>query len=342
MPISLNRRFSAFVTIPMLMAAALASAGPQVQAATKPLQKLTIQLKWLPQAQFAGIYVAKAKGFFKKEGINPVIIPGGPDMVIEQQVMNGSAELGITSMDSLMVNISHGLPLVSIGQILQKSSNILVVKKSSGITSPAQLKGKRIGTYGGSQQFQEVAFLNKYGLNAGDVQLVKQTPNMQQFLSGDIQVGTGAIYNEYLILLESGLKAKDLRVFSFQNAGVGMLEDTLIAQRSWLKSNRGLAIRAEHAIIEGWQYAIKHQVYATNVVMNNIPQGSTTRQHQAMMLKYIAPLIWPKGYKASQLLSFNQAALQRTANIVYKFKEVSTPVNLSQVYDPSIQAAASK
>ncbi len=330
----------------VLAAAMFTAAGTAATAATtggkKALQKVTIQLKWLPQAQFAGIYVAEAKGFFKKEGIQPVIIPGGPDMVIEQQVMNGTANLGITSMDSLMVNISHGLPLVSIAQILQRSSNILVVKKSSGITTPQQMKGHRIGTYGGSQQFQELAFLQKYGLNASDVTLVKQTPNMQQFLSGDISVATGAIYNEYLTLLESGLKAKNLRVFSFQNAGVGMLEDTLIAKRSWLDTHRSLAIRADRAILDGWLYAIAHQREATNIVMQHIPSGSTTRQHQALMLKYIAPLIMPKGFKAKQIGSFDKAALKRTADIVYRFREVSQPVNLSTVYDPAIQAAAMK
>lgn len=281
-----------FPAMLLLVMTILTSAGSRASAATsagqKALQKVTIQLKWLPQAQFAGIYVAEAKGYFQKEGIDPVIIPGGPDMVIEQQVMNGSADLGITSMDSLMVNIDHGLPLVSVAQFLQKSSNIIVVKKSSGITNPAQLKGKRIGTYGGSQQFQELAFLSKYGLNATDVHLVKQTPTMAQFLSGDIDAGTGAIFNEYLNILESGLKAKDLKVFSFDSAGVGMLEDTLIANRSWLKQNRPLAVRTVRAILEGWQYAIAHQAEATNIVMKNIPAGSTTKEHQAMMLKYIA------------------------------------------------------
>jgi len=342
------KKFSFALSATLLLAMTIfmsmsANVGTAAAASTKKvMQKVTIQLKWLPQAQFAGIYVAEAKGFFKKEGIDPTIIPGGPDMVIEQQVMNGSADLGITSMDSLMVNIDHGLPLVSVAQILQKSSNILVVKKSSGITTPEQMKGKKIGTYGGSQQFQELAFLQKYGLHASDVNLVKQTPTMDQFLTGDIDVATGAIFNEYLILLESGLKAKDLRVFSFDRAGTGMLEDTLIANRSWLQQHRALAVKTVRAILEGWQYAIAHQNEATTIVMKNIEKGSTTRKHQAMMLQYIAPLIMPKGFKPNQIGSFNKAALQRTANIVYKFKEVSKPVVLSKVYDPTIQEQAMK
>lgn len=209
----------------------VASSGGSGEA-DQPLTKVKIQLKWVPQAQFAGIYAAKEKGFFADEGIDAEIIPGGPDIVIEQQVVNGAADVGITGVDSLLVSRDNGLPLVSLAQISQKSSYRLIAKKSLGITDPAQMKGKKVSTWFGSQQFQVLAFMEKNGLDPKkDIELVKQGFTMDQFFNDQVDVATATIYNEFHVVLESGMKESDLDVFNIEDAGVGMLEDTLIAKR---------------------------------------------------------------------------------------------------------------
>ena len=93
------------------------------------LTPVKLQLKWVPQAQFAGYYVAMEKGYFEKEGLDVTIMPGGPDIVPEQQVANGAAEIGIGWVASLLPHQEQGLPLVEIAQIYQKSGLLLVSKK---------------------------------------------------------------------------------------------------------------------------------------------------------------------------------------------------------------------
>lgn len=309
----------------------------------QPLTKVKIQLKWVPQAQFAGIYAAKEKGFFADEGIDAEIIPGGPDIVIEQQVVNGAADVGITGVDSLLVSRDNGLPLVSLAQISQKSSYRLIAKKSLGITDPAQMKGKKVSTWFGSQQFQVLAFMEKNGLDPKkDIELVKQGFTMDQFFNDQVDVATATIYNEFHVVLESGMKESDLDVFNIEDAGVGMLEDTLIAKKDWVDNNRELAVKVTRAILKGWNYAIDQQDETVDIVMSNVTDGSTTREHQVTMLEEIAKLIRPEGFTEQQVGSFVDESFTRTADIALNYGLIKKAANLDEALEKSIYEEAVK
>ena len=165
------------------------------------------------------------------------------------------------------VNRDNGLPLVSLAQITQKSSYRLLAKKSTGIDTPAKMKGKKVGSWMGSQQFQILAFLEKNGLYLKtDINLVKQGFTMDQFFNDQVDVAISTIYNEYHVVLESGMKESDMNVFNIEDAGVAMLEDTLIAKEDWVKNNRELAVKAVKATLKGG-CAIDHQDEAVDIVM---------------------------------------------------------------------------
>lgn len=326
-------------TEPSAEPAAASSGGDAEQSLTK----VKIQLKWVPQAQFAGIYAAKEQGFFEDEGIDAEIIPGGPDIVIEQQVVNGAADVGITGVDSLLVSRDNGLPLVSLAQISQKSSYRLIAKKSAGITDPAQMKGKKVSTWFGSQQFQVLAFMEKNGLDPKkDIELVKQGFTMDQFFNDQVDVATATIYNEYHVVLESGVQESDLDVFNIEEAGVGMLEDTLIAKKDWVDGNRDLAVKVTRAILKGWNYAIDNQEETVDIVMSNVTDGSTTREHQVTMLEEIAKLIRPEGFTEQQVGSFVDESFARTADIALNYGLIKKAANLDEALEKSIYEEAVK
>lgn len=343
------------VVVLMLAVALLAACSAKTEPSAEPaaassggdaeqsLTKVKIQLKWVPQAQFAGIYAAKEQGFFEDEGIDAEIIPGGPDIVIEQQVVNGAADVGITGVDSLLVSRDNGLPLVSLAQISQKSSYRLIAKKSAGITDPAQMKGKKVSTWFGSQQFQVLAFMEKNGLDPKkDIELVKQGFTMDQFFNDQVDVATATIYNEYHVVLESGVQESDLDVFNIEDAGVGMLEDTLIAKKDWVDGNRDLAVKVTRAILKGWNYAIDNQEEAVDVVMSNVTDGSTTREHQVTMLQEIAKLIRPDGFTEQQVGSFVEESFARTADIALNYGLIKKAANLDEALEKSIYEEAVK
>ncbi|RCW43347.1 ABC transporter substrate-binding protein [Paenibacillus prosopidis] len=319
-------------------------ASPEAdKPAAEPLKKVKIQLKWVPQAQFAGIFVAKEKGFYEEEGLDVEIIPGGPDVVIEQQVVNGAADIGVTSFDSLLVNRDNGLPLVSVAQVLQKSSYRFVASKESGIDSPAKMKGKKIGMWTGSQQFQVLAFMEKNGLDPKkDVELVKQGFTMDQFFNKQLDVAVSTIYNEYHVVLESGIKEEDLYVYDFEDAGVGMLEDTLIVKDEWLKNNRDIAVKAIKATMKGWNYAIANQAESVDIVMSAVTEGSTTKEHQTTMLMEMAKLVKPEGFTDAQVGSFVDDAVQRTVEIAVKYGLIKKEPDLASAIDKTILEDAAK
>lgn len=321
-----------------------AEASPEAdKPAAAPLKKVKIQLKWVPQAQFAGIFVAKEKGFYEEEGLDVEIIPGGPDVVIEQQVVNGAADIGVTSFDSLLVNRDNGLPLVSVAQVLQKSSYRFVASKESGIDSPAKMKGKKVGMWTGSQQFQVLAFMEKNGLDPKkDVELVKQGFTMDQFFNKQLDVAVSTIYNEYHVVLESGVKEEDLYVYDFEDAGVGMLEDTLIVKDEWLKNNRDIAVKAIKATMKGWNYAIANQAESVDIVMRAVTEGSTTKEHQTTMLMEMAKLVKPEGFTDAQVGSFVDDAVQRTVDIAVKYGLIKKEPDLASAIDKTILEDAAK
>lgn len=321
---------------------AAAGAG-EAEGEGQPLTKVKIQLKWVPQAQFAGIYAAKEQGFFADEGIDAEIIPGGPDIVIEQHVVNGAADVGVTGVDSLLVSRDNGLPLVSLAQISQKSSYRLIAKKSAGITDPTQMKGKKVSTWFGSQQFQVLAFMEKNGLDPKkDIELVKQGFTMDQFFNDQVDVATSTIYNEFHVVLESGVKESELDVFNIEDAGVGMLEDTLIAKKDWVEGNRDLAVKVTRAILKGWNYAIDNQDETVDTVMKNVTEGSTTREHQVTMLEEIAKLIRPEGFTEQQVGSFVDESFTRTADIALSYGLIKKAANLDEALERSIYEDAVK
>ncbi|HET7580085.1 MAG TPA: ABC transporter substrate-binding protein [Bacillales bacterium] len=303
-------------------------------------EKVKVQLKWTPSAQFSGILVALQKGFFKQEGIDVELIPGGPGVTIENRLADKTADIGISSLDSLMVYDEKGFQLVSIAQIHQKSSMGLVTFRSSGIDTPARMAGKKIGTFDGSNQFQLLAFLNKYHLTH-NVELILQ-PSINDFLSGKVDVGIFTTYYGLQTLIEEGASKTDLNFFIFKYEGVGMLQDTIIVRKQWLENHRDLAIRFVRAVLKGWRFSIRHPKEAANIVIKYVPEGSTTAAFQLRMLRVLRGILMPTGFGPCDIGRFNRASVQKTADILFKYDLVRHPVPIRKVIRPSIVEEALK
>ncbi|MDT3497620.1 ABC transporter substrate-binding protein [Bacillus toyonensis] len=298
------------------------------------LEKLKIQLKWIHQAQFAGIYVAKEKGYFASLGIDIKIIEGGPTIDSDQQVANGVADIGISLFDRLLVSRDQGIPLISIAQIVQNSTRGLITKRSSGINTPAKMIGKKIGTFGPTDSYQFEAFLRKFNLeNHVDV-ILQQSIN--DFLNEIVDIGSITPYNELQRIFKAGLHPNQLNIFWFESYGVGMVEDTLITREDWLDQNHSLAKRAVAAIIKGWKYAILHQREAIDIVMKYVDPQTTTRDLQEKMLAIISNDISLPYCPVCKIGEFILPNLQRTADILYQFHIISKPADIKKAIDITI------
>ncbi|WP_138494846.1 ABC transporter substrate-binding protein [Paenibacillus pinistramenti] len=302
-----------------------------------------LQLKWVPQAQFAGYYVALDKGYYEQEGLKVEILPGGPDIVPEQQVAGGTADIGIDWVASLLTSQEQGMPLVQIAQIFQKSGLVLISKKSAGINSPADLKGKKVGNWMGGNEFEVLALFDKYKLDQNkDLKFTKQGFTMDQFLTGEIDAASAMTYNEYQVALESGVAASDMNIIDMNDEGVAMLEDNLFANKDWLAKNKDTAAKFVRASLKGWQDAIAEPEAAIDSVMKVAEEGSTTRDHQLKMMEEVGKLIQPEGFDSSKLGYTDEAAFKQTADIALQFGVIKKEANVSEAFTNEIVEMASK
>jgi len=282
-------------------------------SAANAADQLTLQLKWVTQAQFAGYYVAKAKGFYDAEGLDVTIKAGGPDVNPSQVIAGGGADVVVDWMPSALATREKGVPLVNIAQVFQKSGLMLTCRKDSGIKTPADFKDKTLGVWFGGNEYPFLNWMNKLGLKTdgspGGVKVLKQGFNVDPILQKQADCISTMTYNEYWQIIEAGMKADDLITFKYEDEGVATLEDGLYTLESTLKDPAKVTKLAKFlkASMKGWEYAAAHQDEAVKIVLDNDETGAQTEGHQKTMMQEIAKLIGnnPKGTGYLDEAAFN-------------------------------------
>lgn len=317
--------------IASLAVAGMATAqGDEKQAMTK----VSVQLKWVTQAQFAGFYAAAANGYYKQAGLDVKIKVGGPDIVPEQVVLGGQAEFGVNWLPSLFSNREQGNDLVNIAQLYARSGTTEVTFKKSGINTMQKMKGKKYGVWIFGNEFEQQAALVKAGLDPKkDVTLVKQNFDMVAFLKGEIDAASAMTYNELAQVLETKnpetgklYTLKDLNVFKMSALGVGMLQDGLFVKGDWIKdpANQATAVKFLTATFKGWIFCRDNPKACVNTVVKQgtaLPKG-----HQAWQMNEVNALIWPNrlGIGIMDPVQFKQ-----TNTIATKFKVIKKPASMA-------------
>ena len=255
---------------------------------------VTLQLKWVTQAQFAGYYVAQAKGFYEAEGLNVTILPGGPDVAPTQVIAGGGADVVVDWMPSALAAREKGLPLVNIAQPFKSSGMMLTCLKESGITSPADFKGKTLGVWFGGNEYPFLNWMNKLGLKTDgtDVTVLKQGFNVDPLLQKQAACVSTMTYNEYWQVLDAGVKPEDLITFKYEDEGVATLEDGLYVMEEKLADPafEDKMVRFVRASMKGWKEAEANPDEAAMIVLENDATGAQTEAHQKRMMGEIAKL----------------------------------------------------
>ncbi len=282
--------------------------------------KVTVQLKWLPQAQFAGYYVAQAKGFYKEADLDVTIKPGGPDIAPAQVLAAKGADLTVDWMPSALAAREAGVPMVNVAQIFNRSGMMLTCKKASGVTTSKDFKGKTLGVWFGGNEYPFLSWMGTLGLKTSganpDVKVLKQGFNVDPLLQNQAACISTMIYNEYWQVIDAGVKASDLVTFPYEDQGVATLEDGLYAREPDLKDAAYVAKIAKFvkASIKGWEYAIKNQDEAVKIVLGADTSGGSTAAVQKRQLENVAKLITTSGTPKMGVL--DPAAYARTVKVL--------------------------
>lgn len=253
-----------------------------------------LQLKWVTQAQFAGYYVALEKGFYEAEDLNVTILPGGPDIAPPQVMAGGGADVMVDWLPSALAAREKGLPIVNIAQPFKSSGMMLTCLKETGVSTPADLKGKTLGVWFGGNEYPFLSWMNTLGLKTDgtDVTVLKQGFNVDPLLQKQAACISTMTYNEYWQVIDAGIKPEELVTFKYEDQGVATLEDGLYVLEANLADPafEDKMVRFVRASMKGWKYAEANPDEAAMIVLDNDETGAQTETHQKRMMGEVAKL----------------------------------------------------
>src|SRR6266542_4246325 len=294
--------FAALALTGVVWAAAGAVASP-AKHSKAAATKVTLQLKWVTQAQFAGYYAAKAKGYYRQAGLDVKIRVGGPDITPEQVVAGGQAEFGLDWLPSLLAFRDKGTKLINIAQVFSRSGMTQLTWKDSGIDTIAKMRGKKVGNWLLGNEYELFAALVRAGMDPANnkgVTIVKQPFDMNLFMSRQIDSASAMTYNELAQVLETKnpktgklTKLSELNVIKMQSIGTGMLEDGIFTTEKWIKDKGHQAIAKKFltASFRGWIYCRDHSQDCVRFVLAKGP--TLLKGHQTWQMNEINALVWP-------------------------------------------------
>ncbi|MBL8598705.1 MAG: ABC transporter substrate-binding protein [Devosia sp.] len=273
---------------------------------------LRLKLKWVPQAQFAGYYVAASKGYYADENLNVEIDGGSTDVSPVQALVGGTTDVVINWAADALASREKGVNLINIAQPFKNSALLLTCRKDMGIATSADFKGKTLGVWFGGNEYPFYAYMAKLGYptqgGADGVEVLKQGFNVDPLLQKQAACVSTMTYNEYGQVLDGGLKPEDLVVFNYRDEGVGMLEDGLYVLEDKLADPafKDVLVRFVRASMKGWKDAVENPAEAAQIVVDSDPSGAATIEHQTYMMGEVAKLIDPEFKGALNVDDFNQ------------------------------------
>ena len=267
-----------------------------LMAGSAGAEDVTLQLKWVTQAQFAGYYVAKDKGFYEEEGLNVTIKPGGPDIAPEQVIASGQADVITTWMPAALAARERGVPLVNIAQPFKNGGLEFTCLKEMGVETTADFPGKTLGVWFFGNEYPFYAWMAKLGLatdgSEGGVTVLKQAFNVDALLQKQAACISVMTYNEYGQVLDAGITPDQLVTFNYRDEGVVVLEDGLYVMEDRLADPAfaETMVKFVRASMKGWKYAEANPDEAAQIVIDNDESGAQSLAHQQYMMSEVAKL----------------------------------------------------
>jgi len=277
----------------LLMGTMALAAMPSAFAA----DALTLQLKWVTQAQFAGYLVAESKGFYDEEDIDLTILPGGPNIAPEQVIAGGGADIIVTWMAAGLAARDTGVPLVNIAQPFKRSGLMMICPVEKEIKTVADFPGHTLGVWFFGNEYPFFAWMNKEGIKTdgseGGVTVLQQSFDIQPMIQGQADCISVMSYNEYGQALDAGYGPDNLTIFNYTEMGNDLLEDGLYVMEDSLTDPAKVDAytRFVRASMKGWDYALKNPEEAAEIVVDMDETGAAELAHQLYMVGEVSKLV---------------------------------------------------
>jgi len=283
----------------LLMNGTSIATGPGAEVPDKGRKAFSFVPQWLPQAQFAGFYVAHEMGFYKREGLEITILRGGPSRPSAESLRKGEVDFCTMFLSTGIQERSRGTKLVNIGQMFFKSSQTLIAKKSGGIGNWHEINGKKVGLWSAELSILPMALFKRYGIQPV---IIPQSSTINLFLRGGVDLVSAMRYNEYHTILSSGVDPEELTVFNLADFGMNFPEDGIYCLETTFRKSPESCCRFTKATLEGWKYAFDNKEQALDIVMKYVEEAktSTNRPHQKWMIERVREVMgFPEGGDSS-------------------------------------------
>ncbi len=305
-------------------------AASEDSMSTQELEPVSVQLKWVPQAQFAGYYAALDQGFFVEEKLDVTIKPGGPDIAPEQVVASGQAEFGLNWLASLLSVREQGTPLVNIAQVYTTGGMRQLSWKDSNITTPEDLRGKKVAVWFFGNEFNLLATLAKYNINKDtDIELVQQPFDMNLLLNREVDSAAAMTYNELYQVLSAGHTIDELNILDYNKEGTAMPEDGIFVSEEWLNAdpkNKDIAARFLRASFKGWAYCRDNVDSCVEIMLANDAGGGA--EAQKWQMEEVNKLIWGDPINPETKIGYMEPDLfKRGADTALQFGVITQPAS---------------
>jgi ABC-type nitrate/sulfonate/bicarbonate transport system substrate-binding protein len=328
----------AVAALAMLGSAVVPSYGSVAIASPAKLTTISIQISWLNNVEFAGIYVAQDRGYYKKYGLKVNVMPGGGTTDPRSVVANGAATIGTVAVgtDEAIAD-AQGANLSVFGAIYQQNPGCFMVRANSGIKNAKGFIGKSIGLQTQARD-QVKGMLNYEHVPLNKVKLVIVGFDPTPFALGKVDAYTAFAFNEPIAMALQGIKTHCL---SFSSMGLPSYGDVFIARKTTVNSDPQMLAKFLKATQMGWKYTLAHQAAVTQLVLKKYSSGQDPKQ-QKLQMGVEAKLLVSKDTRQHGLLSMTTATWKRSLSFLFKQHLVSKSLKPSDVETQKILNLASK
>lgn len=273
------------------------------------LEKVSLQLQWLDQFQFAGYYIAKEKGFYKDVGLDVEIKRFNYKTSTIDEVLNNKATYGI-GRSSLIIDKSNGKDITLLASIFQSSPSILLARKDSNINSVKKFKNKKIMMTDDIVTAVAIqAMANKNGVSIENMVKIDHSFDINDLINKKVDLMASYISNEPFILKEKGI---EYTIFDPKDYGFDFYSDILFTSSEEIQNHKERAINFRNASLKGWEYAFSHIEESVDIILKKYNSQNKSKKALLFEAEALKKLAY---YENTKLGTVKIAKLERIYDI---------------------------
>jgi ABC-type nitrate/sulfonate/bicarbonate transport system substrate-binding protein len=300
-------------------------------------QKLDFQIRWLKTVAFGGWWAGIENGYFAEEGIDLNVIPGGPNLDVQQVVAGGGVPIGEGITDRIIRGkIEQDIPFVIIGCLYQKTPAVFMSLGENNWTKPEDLVGKRIGTTNEGVPLIE-ALLTKAGLPAKDWEFVPTGFDPSPLVQGDVDFFQGFRTDQGVSLELQGI---DMNYITYDQFGFDPYDAPIFVLEEALQNERDLLVRFMRATIKGWEWVVAHPEEAAELTVEKYGTDELDLEQQKLESKFQVDDVTSPETDEHGLFYMTEQRWQAMIDFLVEAKSIPRRIPAKEIFTPEIQAEA--